>query len=124
QRVEAVRLVVHDEQLGHGRPPARFGDGYAAGRRTANTAPPAGRSAARIVPPWASTIRRQMDNPRPRPDSLVLTNGSKIRSPRGGSPRPSSSTRRTTAGPPAPGSTAADNRTVPPRGRASRALNS
>ena len=47
-----------------------------------NTAPPPGRSAASIRPPWASTIRLQIESPRPRPVSFVLTNGSKIRLPR------------------------------------------
>jgi hypothetical protein len=42
---------------------------YPVGNSTVKTAPPSGRLAARIVPPWASTSLRVMARPRPVPPS-------------------------------------------------------
>ena len=51
------------------------------GSRTVNRAPPSGRFVAAMQPPCSSTIRLQIASPSPVPVSLVLTKGSKIRSP-------------------------------------------
>ena len=41
-----------------------------------NTVPFSGEDSAEIVPPWASTIRRETERPSPVPPSLRVTNGS------------------------------------------------
>ena len=41
-----------------------------------NTVPFPGEDSAEIVPPWASTIRRETERPSPVPPSLRVTNGS------------------------------------------------
>ena len=51
----------------------------ASGNLRVNSAPPPGRLAAVMSPLCASAIRLQMDSPSPRPVSLVVTNGAKIR---------------------------------------------
>ena len=68
QRVAHVRFVVDDQEALHDCTSSRF-----PGSRTVKIAPPAGPLAAVIRPPCASTMRRQMANPSPRPVSFVLT---------------------------------------------------
>ena len=63
------------------------------GKLMVNLVPPVARFATASVPPWSSTIRRDMTNPSPSPVSLVVTNGWKIRAMTlGGMPVPVSST--------------------------------
>src|SRR5262249_20946150 len=45
------------------------------GNETQNVAPRSELLNAQRRPPWASTIERQIDNPRPSPRDFVVTNG-------------------------------------------------
>ena len=68
-----------------------------AGKRSTKQAPPSGRFEATRSPPWSSAIRRETVRPRPRPDCLPLTNGSKTRGRSDGAiPGPLSETRSST----------------------------
>src|SRR5262245_46069500 len=105
----------------------RAGVGRVAGSESTNTAPPPAARSATSVPPCDSTIRRQIESPSPTPDSFVLTNGSKMRSPSSsGNPGPPSSTRSTSwfSEPEGFRSVVALTLMCPPLGCASSALNS
>src|SRR5262245_18284994 len=94
-----------------------------AGNSILKQAPPEGKFSAQIVAPWASTIRLQIDSPKPTPVSLVVTKGSKIRVPKClGRPSPLSNTSSTTVpGPIEPVGPCDLTRTFPGPGVASRA---
>src|ERR1041384_1078504 len=82
QRAEQMRVVVDDQDCGHGYlPPAA---GVAMGRVTVMVSPPPGVSAGVMVPSMASMKPRAMARPRPSPAVVVRScrrwNGWNIRS--------------------------------------------
>src|SRR5580658_742058 len=111
QPLQQVQIVIDEEYaLPHKSPgPVRTSQGVLAsatspnGRRTTKVAPPASASSRKSFPPCLfRTTSRQIDKPWPvpRPTSLVVKNGSKIRSRIGlGTPGPLSPTRISTKGP-------------------------
>lgn len=74
--VKRVKVVIWAAISRHGQISV---PGFIVGNRMLNTDPSWPSEEAQILPPWASTIDRQMDSPIPMPSDFEVKNDSKIR---------------------------------------------